>query len=138
LNIFVIDTFNDRVQIFDLNGNFDLKFGSNGTGDGQFNFPIGIFVNETNIFVADVNNNRVQIFDLSGNFVSKFGSNGTGDGQFNSPYGIFANETKAILFQSLVQTELSMDNLVLLMEYLQMKLIFLYRIQEMIEFKYLI
>ena len=36
-NIFVCDHFNHRIQIFDKNGNFLFKFGSQGQGDGQLN-----------------------------------------------------------------------------------------------------
>ena len=38
-NIFVSEVDNDRVQKFDSNGNFLLKFGSSGFGDGQFISP---------------------------------------------------------------------------------------------------
>jgi len=68
-NIFVADTNNNRIQIFDKDNNFVLKlgaFGGNGTagdGDGEFDKPAGISVNNTHIFVADTNNNRIQIFN---------------------------------------------------------------------------
>src|SRR4029079_17255226 len=34
-NIYVADTYNDRIQKFDSNGNFITKFGHNGTANGQ-------------------------------------------------------------------------------------------------------
>ncbi|MHA2403074.1 MAG: 6-bladed beta-propeller, partial [Candidatus Kariarchaeaceae archaeon] len=75
-HIFVADTYNHRIQIFDRSGNFVTKFGSYGSGDGQFNHTYGIAVNDNHIFVTDGMNNRVQIFDFAGNFISKFGSYG--------------------------------------------------------------
>ena len=45
---------------------FAAKFGSSGAGDGQFNGPFGVAVNETHIFVADLGNSRVQILDMKG------------------------------------------------------------------------
>jgi serine/threonine protein kinase/DNA-binding beta-propeller fold protein YncE len=69
---------------------FDFKFGSNGSGDGQFRNPRGVAydTNNNRIIVADTFNHRVQVFDSNGKFLFKFGSNGSGDGQFNYPYGV--------------------------------------------------
>ncbi|MCE7996943.1 MAG: hypothetical protein HEP71_33585 [Roseivirga sp.] len=62
------------------------KFGSNGSGNGQFSFPEGVAVHPStgDIWVADKNNNRVQIFNSSGVYQSQFGSTGSGNGQFNN------------------------------------------------------
>jgi len=85
-NIYVVDNNNNRIQKFDSNGNFLIKWGTYGTGDGQFNTPNGVVTdNAGNVYVADRKNNRVQKFDSNGNFLSKWGSQGTGDGQFNNP-----------------------------------------------------
>jgi hypothetical protein len=68
---------------------FISKWGSLGTGDGQFNNPWEIAIdNSGNVFVTDMNNDRVQKFTFGGAFLTKWGSTGTGDGQFNSPEGI--------------------------------------------------
>ena len=42
------------------------SFGGHGTGDGQFNEPAGIAVNDTAIIVVDTGNNRVQEFTAAG------------------------------------------------------------------------
>ncbi len=80
-------------KVFDCGKNFEIKyksgfefvskFGSSGSGDGQFTVPTGIAIGGGYIFVGDYSANRIQKFDLSGNFVSKWGSSGSGDGQFN-------------------------------------------------------
>ncbi len=94
-NIFVADSVNHRIQKFDSNGDFLLKFGSPGSGNGQLLFPTGVAVDISgNIYVADNNNHRIQKFDSSGVFVLKFGANsgdgtsGTGEGEFSFPFGI--------------------------------------------------
>ncbi len=113
-NIYVADRINQRIQIFDTNGNFIKMFGwgvdtgagvfeictsgcqvgLNGSGDGQLNDPRGIALDSSgNIFVGDHINSRIQKFDSSGNFVSKFGSSGTGDGQFGRPEGVAINSS---------------------------------------------
>jgi hypothetical protein len=73
-------------------GTFLMKWGSNGSGNGQFIDPVGIAINGGNqIYVTDKGNSRVQKFDLSGNFISSWGSIGSGDGQFSDPQGIAVN-----------------------------------------------
>lgn len=53
--------------------NFSFEFGTLGSADGQFNFPVGVTVDSSgNIFVADQNNNRVQKFDSTGNHLLSF------------------------------------------------------------------
>ncbi len=66
--------------------NFLLKFGSTGTGPGQFLLPRGIAVDSAgNVYVPD-QNTRVQKFNSSGVFVSQFGVPGDVPGGFVSPW----------------------------------------------------
>jgi len=68
---------------------FVLKWGSRGTGNGQFVDPFDVAVDGSgNVYVADTTNRRIQKFDASGNFLTKWGTQGTGDGQFGYPAGI--------------------------------------------------
>jgi tripartite motif-containing protein 71 len=52
---------------------FNRKWGSEGSGDGQFEQPFGINVYNDEVYVVDQNNSRVQVFDLDGTFKRKFG-----------------------------------------------------------------
>jgi tripartite motif-containing protein 71 len=64
-------------------------WGTNGSGDGQFDQPVGIAVDFSgNVYIADKNNNRIQKFSSSGIFLSKWGINGSGYGQFSLPNGV--------------------------------------------------
>jgi DNA-binding beta-propeller fold protein YncE len=59
--------------------------GIEGTGDGQFGWPIDIaFDASGNIYVAELNNHRVQKFDKDFVFLTKWGSDGFGDDKFDS------------------------------------------------------
>ena len=50
------------MQVFNTEGEFLLKFGSNGEGNGQFNAPTGVSVDVNgNIIVADWGNSRIQV-----------------------------------------------------------------------------
>ena len=68
------------------------QWGSSGTGDGQFNFPYGIAINQSGyVYVTEWNNNRIQVFDSEGNFIRKWGSSGSSNGQFKFLSGIAIN-----------------------------------------------
>ncbi|KAL3998266.1 NHL repeat family protein [Acanthocheilonema viteae] len=95
--IVVADRSNNRVQIFDQEGNFLHKFGSPGTRPGQFDRPAGIAVNSMNeIVVADKDNHRVQVFSERGDFLLKFGERGRTPGLFNYPWGVAVNSFNQI------------------------------------------
>ena len=65
------------------------KWGSTGTGDGQFDWPAGIAVAANgNVYVVDAQNYRVQYFAADGSFLGKWGSKGTGEGQFENPASV--------------------------------------------------
>jgi len=88
-NVYVADTWNNRIQKFNATGSFITKWGSEGSANGQFYIPEGVAVdNEGNVYVADSFNNRIQKFDSTGSFITKWGSYGTEDGQFEQPYGV--------------------------------------------------
>ncbi len=64
-------------------GEFVLKWGSFGSGDGQFGENNGIAINGSGfVYVADNGYNRVQVFTPTGQFLFKWGGSGSGDGQF--------------------------------------------------------
>ena len=87
--VYVADNGNHRIQKFASNGQFVTKWGSEGTGDGQFSNPSGLSVDGSgNIYVADSHSNRIQKFTSDGQFITKWGSQGTGDGQLNKVAGI--------------------------------------------------
>ncbi|HEY5568896.1 MAG TPA: 6-bladed beta-propeller, partial [Gammaproteobacteria bacterium] len=60
-NVFVADFYNHRIQKFAADGAFLTSFGSEGSGPGQFNYPIAVAVAaDGTVFVADFGNHRVQ------------------------------------------------------------------------------
>jgi sugar lactone lactonase YvrE len=71
---------------------FLYKWGSTGSGAGQFNSPYGIAAGANYVYVVDRGNNRVEQFTLMGDFVRSWGQLGSGDGQFNNPYGIAVDQ----------------------------------------------
>ena len=65
---------------------FARKWGSRGTGDGQFMriHDIDFNPSETRLYAIDRDGNRIQVFDKNGTFLFKWGSKGTGDGHIDT------------------------------------------------------
>jgi sugar lactone lactonase YvrE len=88
-NVYVTDTLNNRVEIFDADGTFLREFGKGGDGPGRFARPKGIAVDyDGHIWVADEVQSRVQVFDKEGRLLIYFGQLGWYPGQFQALYGI--------------------------------------------------
>ena len=87
--IALTDQKNNRVQIFNSDGNYLRSFGREGKKVGEFKEPRGIaFHNNGNIFVADNGNHRIQIFRGEGEYVGSFGGFGSLDSQLSFPCGL--------------------------------------------------
>ena len=66
-----------------------LSFGKEGSGEGMFEYPVGVAVSDGDeIAVADQGNHRVQVFDSNGTFLRSFGREGKNAGEFRCPDGI--------------------------------------------------
>lgn len=64
-NVYVTDSGNYRVQKFDSSGTYITGWGSMGSGDGEFNVPVGIAIDNSGYaFVTDLLNQRVQSFRI--------------------------------------------------------------------------
>jgi DNA-binding beta-propeller fold protein YncE len=88
-NVYVTDTLNDRVEIFDADGDFISQFGSPGDGPGHFARPKGIAIDrDGHIWVTDEMQSRVQVFNTKGQLLIYFGQLGWYPGQFQALYGI--------------------------------------------------
>ena len=84
-NIYV--TSNHKVQKFNRKGEFIKSIGSNSVKSklGEFSFPQGVKVHESQVYVCDLRNNRIQVFDLELSFITSFGTKGSGEGQYEGP-----------------------------------------------------
>ncbi len=122
--IFVVDSNNHRISVFEDDGDYDFKFGSlcdiasiqdcnddadgaDADGDGQFDKPLSIARDALGqFFVVDADNKRVQIFDDDGEFQSKFGSSiNSEDGYLGSATGIVIQESTKEILVSDIKTD---------------------------------
>ena len=76
--VYVADSSNDRIQIFNPDGSYYATLGTGyGTGDYQFKWPTGLFITaDGTIYVADYNNQRVQIYNSNRVYVATLGVTG--------------------------------------------------------------
>ena len=88
---------NDRVQVLNSNLTFSHMFGSEGSGQGQFNSPIDVAVdNEGFVYVTDCENHRMQKFTPEGQFVCSFGTEGSQPGQLYCPAGVTVDDNDLV------------------------------------------
>jgi tripartite motif-containing protein 71 len=88
-HVWVADTESNRVDEFSSTGEFIKRFGTVGSGNGQFKEPEGIAVDsEGHVWVADTGNDRVQEFSSKWEFIRAFGKEGTENGQFKRPVAL--------------------------------------------------
>jgi DNA-binding beta-propeller fold protein YncE len=89
-NVYVTDTMNNRVEIFDADGKFISEFGKHGDGPGYFARPKGIAVDcDGHIWVADEYQDRVGVFNREGQLLTYIGDiHSNLPGQFKALVGI--------------------------------------------------
>jgi DNA-binding beta-propeller fold protein YncE len=97
-NVYVTDTLNNRVEIFDAEGNFISTFGKNGDGPGFLARPKGIAIDrDGHLWVVDAVQSRIQVFDREGRLLIYFGAPGAYPGQFGDPYGITIDKFNRVI-----------------------------------------
>ncbi|HFD40508.1 MAG TPA: hypothetical protein ENJ31_11760, partial [Anaerolineae bacterium] len=89
--VYVADTWNHRIQVFDAEGNFLTAWGRYGETNSDPNIfygPRDVAIDGERLFVTDTGNERIVVFDLEGNYLSQWGSEGTLAGYFAEPVGL--------------------------------------------------
>lgn len=86
--VYVCDTDDHNIKVFNLQGALIETIGSKGTGTGQFNRPTFLVYRNQKLYVADSLNARVQIFDLENGNIDIIGQRGLYVGNFSRPKGI--------------------------------------------------
>lgn len=85
--LYVADSGNHRIQVFDDQGFYLDDFGVTGIGPGELNEPWGIAVDDQYVYVTDTWNHRLQKFSHDGELVSTIGQYGRiGEGESGGGY----------------------------------------------------
>lgn len=94
----VADRSNNRIQVFNPNGEFYIEFGTRGSGKGQLERPSAVAVSPNDdMVVCDKDNHRIQVFNRYGQFLHTFGEKGSKIGQFMYPWDVACNKQGQIL-----------------------------------------
>ncbi len=76
--LYLADTDNNCIKVFDKEGAFLFSFGAEGNGDGYFKNPEGLALSKDGkIFVSDTDNKRIQVFSQDGYYLSKISKAGS-------------------------------------------------------------
>lgn len=87
--VYVTDTLNSRVQMFDPDGSYVKSIGERGNAWGMFDKPKGVATDRFgNIYVVDSGWSNVQIFNQRGQVLLFFGGRGPIPGMLKNPTAI--------------------------------------------------
>ncbi|XP_019633434.1 PREDICTED: tripartite motif-containing protein 2-like [Branchiostoma belcheri] len=90
--VLVADRGKHSIFLFEADGTLVKQMGGQGKGEGQFDLPCFVCVDEEdNIIVAEKDNSRVQVFDKNFNFQHKFGQKGRQPQNMWDPTGVSAD-----------------------------------------------
>lgn len=96
-NLYVADTMNNRIEIFDADGQFVSTFGKAGDGPGYFARPKGVAIDgDGHVWVADGMQDRVQVFTKEGQLLIALGGHGLLPGQFQGLVGITVDKRNRV------------------------------------------
>ncbi|MGB7603225.1 MAG: SMP-30/gluconolactonase/LRE family protein [Candidatus Sulfotelmatobacter sp.] len=96
-NLYVADTLNDRIEIFDGDGKFIRTFGKAGDGPGYFARPKGVAIDsDGHIWVADGMQDRVQVFNQEAQLLISFGGHGLLPGMFQGIVDILIDKQNRV------------------------------------------
>ncbi len=85
--IFVADTNNGRIAVFNYTGRYLSEFGT--AGRGKLVYPVSISFSDNKILVADVGTKKIHVYDIKGKFTGYFA-----EGLIIEPCSIFYRDKR--------------------------------------------
>ncbi len=86
--IYVVDTREHNIKVFDDDGDLIDVLGYKGDRAGEFNAPTHITLSKDRLYVTDTLNARIQVLDLDGEPLSVIGKRGLYLGNLTRPKGV--------------------------------------------------
>ena len=95
-NIYIADTENNCVKVFDSTGKYLFKFGDN-EGGSKMHLPLSVAICGDRILISQ-DKNCILNYQLNGKFISKIGKCGNGELEFNCPFGLTIDESNGNIY----------------------------------------
>ncbi|MCB0064701.1 MAG: SMP-30/gluconolactonase/LRE family protein, partial [Caldilineaceae bacterium] len=103
--LYVSDTWNGRIQVFDSEGKLLEKWGSFNTTNGELGDayalfgPRGLAIDlEGNVLVADTGNKRIIKYSPNGELIQQVGGGGVVGGHFEEPVGVAVSPSDGTIY----------------------------------------
>ena len=94
--LYIVDAFNDRIQVFDGQGHF-LKVLGMQDETSRLHYPYDIALGpDRDLWVVEYGAGRISRFSLKGELLGRFGSTGSGPNQFGTPWGLAVDSNRRI------------------------------------------
>jgi len=96
--IYLVDTMNSRIVIFDGEGNVIQTIGKEGMGNDEFYYPRGVSVDsQGRIWMTDTLHHTVKVFDAAGNYLFRIGQGGSGPEELDRPRYVVVKDEIVII-----------------------------------------
>ena len=71
--VYIVDSGNNQIQVFNSLGKYKRTIGRKGGGPGDFSWPMDLAIdNQNNLLVSDYQNRRIQILNSAGEYIKGF------------------------------------------------------------------
>ena len=95
-NIYITDSSNNCVKVFDSTGKCLYKFGDN-KGEGKMCYPRGVSICGDRILITQ-DSHCILNYELNGKFISRIGREGKGELEFLNPFGLTIDESNGDIY----------------------------------------
>lgn len=87
--VYIADSCNHRIQVFDREGKFLRQYGKPGSNPGNLSYPYDIKVDSGGLqYVCEFGNSRISILDAQDRWVETLGREGREAGEFFNPWSL--------------------------------------------------
>lgn len=96
-DIYITDTYNHCVKVFDRSGTFKFQFGRK--SPGKITYPFGLCLSSKMVYVGEKLDGRIKMFNLDGSFIKEVtGDGATKKGNYRFIWGISADSDNGDIY----------------------------------------
>ena len=95
-DIYVADTYNHCIKVFNKDGTFKFLFGRK--SPGKLEYPFGLCISGKQVYVGEKVNGKIKAYELGGQFLKEITGDGTKRGQYKFLWGIAADSENGDIY----------------------------------------